>query len=305
MHMTHLDDGTLLTFLDGELEDARRSALTSHLNGCGVCARRLRALEGQKSLLAAALPQLDVPPSTEAAREAVLARLNASGSAPGGSKGEQVAELAGRGEEARAEEMDAGSGQHGTAVGEVVAGLKPQRAASRRIGWVRPGLAKAASLVLLFAAAAAAAIPGSPVRAWLTEVVGPRAVVAPTPEPVTEPAVAEPSAPQEVGIQMDPGGGALTVSISGLPPGAEVAVRLVGGIRSWVYAAEGARFQTRPGAVEAEVPGQYVRVELARSLALASVHVDGVLYLRKTGDRLELAGPKQDSTDAEIRFEVP
>ncbi len=308
MQMTHLDDGTLLTLLDDELATDRRAAVTSHVDRCAVCAERLDELERERSLLAATLPALDVDPSLGAAREAILAHVRGAESATGhpASRADGPSSVGGgAGRQEAAEVPDTSE------PAERVARLPrrtegPKRATPR---WWRPELAKAAGLLLVFAAAAAAAIPGSPVRSWLADVVRPSDLPSPAAESAAEAAadaVSEPEGgPQEVGIQMDPGGGELVVSLSGLPQGAEVQVRLVAGIRSWVYAAEGARFQTRPGAVVADVPGEYVRVELARSLALASVEVDGVLYLRKTGDRLELAGPQRDSTEAEIRFEVP
>ena len=170
--------------------------------------------------------------------------------------------------------------------------------------WWRRDLAKAAGLVLAFAAAASAAIPGSPVRSWLGGETGAEASaedvrVPPAPSPVAPP-------PEEVGVRLAAAAdGSLTVSVVGLAPGGQVRVRLVDEEVSGVFAAEGARFRTSAGRVEAVVPGSYVRIELSRALATAAVEVDGALYLRKTGERLELAGPVPDSTDAEISFQVP
>lgn len=307
--MTHLDDGTLLTFLDDELAADRRVTVESHLERCTACAERLDDLAGERSLLAATLPALDVAPSPRAAKEAVLARVRAVQSGMDHPSRAEGAVRSSMGADAR-RRAGRPAASPPTSVERVPRPPRATEGPGRRAPrWGRPELAKAAGLLLVFAAAAAAAIPGSPLRSWLVDVVRPTELASPAPESATgadAEAVSEPvGGPQEVGIQMDPGGGELVVSLSGLPPGAEVQVRLVPGIRSWVYAAEGARFQTRPGAVDAQVPGEYVRVELARTLALASVEVDGVLYLRKTGDRLELAGPQRDSTDAEIRFEVP
>ena len=184
------------------------------------------------------------------------------------------------------------------------AGIAPVRSA-----WWRGSLARAAGLVLALAGAASAAIPGSPVRVWLEQRLDPV-----PPEPVaveveagTEPTVAiEPEeALQEAGIQLGVEDGPLTVSITGLAPGARVEVLLVDADHSGVYAAAGARFSTTPGGLQAHVDGEYVRVELARSLEGADVEVDGSLYLRKQGDRLELPGPGSDSTEAHFRFQVP
>ncbi len=175
--------------------------------------------------------------------------------------------------------------------------------------WWRGSLTRAAGLVLLLAGAGSAAIPGSPVRVWLEQRIDPPAepAVAPVAEPV-EAAPATPpteSGPQEAGIQVEPGDGPFTVSITGLPAGAAVEVVLVDGRQSGVYAPEGSRFATTPGGLQAHVDGGYVRVELSRSLDDADVEVDGAIYLRKVGDRLELPGPGQDSTEAHFRFQVP
>ena len=177
------------------------------------------------------------------------------------------------------------------------------RARTRRPWW-RTGLARAAGLVLASAAVASAAIPGSPVRLWL----GMETVAEAPPEevPVVPAPLPEAPTPEEVGVRLVAAAdGSLTVSIVGLAPGGRVRVRLVDEEASGVYAAEGARFQTSAGRVEAMVPGSYVRIELSRALAAAAVEVDGALYLRKTGEHLELAGPVPDSTDAEISFQVP
>jgi len=170
--------------------------------------------------------------------------------------------------------------------------------------WWRTGLAKAAGLVLAFAAAGSAAIPGSPVRSWLGLETGAEVATEDNPS-ATAPTVEAP-APEEVGVRLAAAAdGSLTVSITGLVPGAQVRVLLVDEEASGVFAAEGARFQTSAGRVEAVVPGSYVRIELSRTLAVAAVEVDGALYLRKTGERLELAGPLPDTADAEISFRVP
>jgi hypothetical protein len=167
-------------------------------------------------------------------------------------------------------------------------------------------LARAAGLLLAFAAVASAALPGSPVRNWLGSIrsVG---VEEPTPAVSPEPtgSVAEPSVPQEVGIQLVESGGPLTVSIRGLGEGGELVVHLVEGAGSGIYAEEGTRFQSGPGQVVVHVAGAWVRIELSRALDTAAIEVDGTPYLLKDGERLELAGPNADSTEAEIRFRVP
>lgn len=177
---------------------------------------------------------------------------------------------------------------------------------SGRRPWWRSDLARAAGLVLALAGVASAAIPGSPVRRWLLpERTTPE--VAPPPESLAPaaPEIEAEAEPQETGIELHTPEGRLRVSITGLAPGGQVEVILVDGDRSGVYAPTGASFTTTPGGVEARVDGPYVRVELARSLQDAEVEVGGALYLRKSGDRLELPGPGRDSAQARFRFEVP
>lgn len=181
------------------------------------------------------------------------------------------------------------------------------RAASRP--WWRGNLARAAGLVLALAGAASAAIPTSPLRVWLQERLAQPAPPAPESGPLTvtpPPVVPEPVAEvTEAGIQVGSVDAVLTVSITGIAPGGHLEVLLVDGQQSGVYAPEGSRFATTPGGLQADVDGEYVRVELSRTQPTATVEVDGALYLRKVGDRLELPGPGKDSTEARFRFQVP
>lgn len=258
-----------MSLVDGELFEGR-AAVRAHLEGCASCAGRLETLEHQRALIGDALRVLDADPGpVEVARRAVLARRAGTRRPPSRS--------------------EAGS-------------LRARRS------WWQTDLARAAGLVLLLAGAASAAIPGSPVRTWIEDRLGPEPEAQPAPEvDAPEPAVppsAEP-APQEAGIEVAALDGRLRISISGLASGGQVEVILVDGDRSGVYAPAGARFTTTPGGLEAQVDGGWVRVELARTVLAADVEVGGALYLRKSGDRLELPGPGVDSTEAQFRFQVP
>ncbi len=78
--MSHVDDGTLHAYLDGELPPVERERVDTHLKGCQVCQARLaeeRAiLEGASKLLGMATPpDRAMPPLTQLRRPPVVWRL--------------------------------------------------------------------------------------------------------------------------------------------------------------------------------------------------------------------------------------
>lgn len=163
-------------------------------------------------------------------------------------------------------------------------------------------LARAAILVLGFAGVLSAAIPGSPVRQWLVAGWNQLSLRSPGVEAPAASAEMEPEVTAEspAGVSIE-ALDEVRVSIRDLPPDAEVSVRLVPGARAGIYSTEG-QYRSGPGTIEVTGPGSEVRVELPRTLARASVLVDGTPYLRKTGDALEVLGPGADTTATEIRF---
>jgi hypothetical protein len=98
----------------------------------------------------------------------------------------------------------------------------------------------------------------------------------------------------------------LEIVLSGVPDGTPLAVTLVEGELAAVYAPAGTRFQSGDGrifaAVDATTSGASLRVEIPRGTTLASLEVNGRMYLVKEGDRLDLPGPSGDRTETEIRF---
>lgn len=156
--------------------------------------------------------------------------------------------------------------------------------------------------ILLVTAAAAYALPGSPVRRWVQGGANP---TLPTPEaPATT--LAQPEAdPVAGGIRLSVPGGALRVVLRDVAPGTEIRVTLVPGTEAAVYAPEGSRFTSAAGRVEARVVPGDVRVELPRGVDPVSLEVGGRVYLRGTDAGLDVSGPVLTRDDAEIVFLVP
>lgn len=157
----------------------------------------------------------------------------------------------------------------------------------------RRRLAQAAVLVLfLGAAGASAAVPGSPVRAWLASLLD-----GGEPAPVPAAAVDEASR-DDMGVRVRPSDGRLDIDLADVPGEAEVVVRLVDGERGGVYAPRAA-FRSGAGRIEATLAGgtdagggtDRVRVEIPRAATVATLRVDGALWLRKDGERLDFPGP--------------
>lgn len=172
-----------------------------------------------------------------------------------------------------------------------------------RVG--RGALARAAILVLLVAGVAADQLPGSPVRGWLGDVLdGVRSALVGGPEeaPVVRDAA---TGPVESGVRVAAAAGRVRIILTDLPPGSRIDVRLVDGSEAEVRGMGSGRYRAAPGVIEVVGPGSRVQVEIPRDVSAATVEVDGRVYLRKEGARLEVAGPATDSTEAELRFRTP
>lgn len=182
----------------------------------------------------------------------------------------------------------------------------------KRSGW---GLARAAGLVLGFAAAASATIPGSPVRGWLDGLLAPERQTVALSEPAapevaatTRAAAVAEEAPVEAGISVLPSQGEVRIVLRDASPELVVRAVLVDLPRAGVFArgeAASARFSTGEGRIEVDGagPGE-LRIELPREAYNASVVVNGTPYLTKQGDQLRLAVPAQDSAATEVTFKV-
>jgi anti-sigma factor RsiW len=163
----------------------------------------------------------------------------------------------------------------------------------------RRALPRAAVLVLAVAGAAAAAVvPGSPVREWVARVtVSERAaepaLPAPAPAPSVEERVVE-VAPKAVSIL--PEGGRVRVAVTGSSPELRVRARLSDEPQAQVTAtgaAVSARFRTGPGRIEivGAGPGEVV-VDLPRGADAAFVEVNGRVVAAKEGKTLRSLAPR-------------
>lgn len=194
----------------------------------------------------------------------------------------------------------------------------PLRPPSLRSGrpprWSRMALPRAAVLVFGFAAAASAAMPGSPIRSWLETLGGPPAQTTAVTsgqragDTSAEPVLAAPARAPESGVSVAPADGAVRVIVTRASPELRVRAILTDSDRAWAIAtgdAAGARFETAAGRIEIIGAGAgELRIELPRALGRATVEVDGVPYLSKEGERLNLAVPAEDSAGAEVTFRV-
>lgn len=258
------------------LDDARLLAVRdgdgapadlAHVERCAACAAMLETARARSGVVAGALETLDVAWDLEAARTAVRAR---------------VTEDAAR-----------------------ATGATPLRSRTHRTAWW--GGSRAAAVVVLIAATASA-LPGSPVRSWLSTVLsgpdGPDAVESMDAATEAAPMAEEEAAPAATGIRLR-AVAPLRVNIRGLPAGAEVEVRWVVGDEVALFAPVGSRFTTSDGSVEALVNRGPVTVEIPRTTVPATLEVGGRIYLRRTGDGLDVSGPAVSRSDAAVTFRLP
>jgi hypothetical protein len=154
--------------------------------------------------------------------------------------------------------------------------------------------------LLLVAAGAAYALPGSPLRSWLArgdaDGVRTTATVQPAPAVTSDP---------ETGVHLDVAGGPLRIVLNGVAAGTEIEVRWVSGTTASVMAPRGTRFTTSDGRIEAVTAAGTVRVELPRGALPASLVVSGRTYLRNGHAGLDVPGPVFERGEGVIRFRVP
>lgn len=179
---------------------------------------------------------------------------------------------------------------------------------SRPSRWRGSGAARAAVMLLTFAAAASATVPGSPVRRWLIDAwESPRAVALRTEPVATTAPIAAGAIADETGVSVPMASDRFEVVLSEVDPTLQVRARLVDSPRGAVYAvgaATDSRFATAPGVIQVSGSGAgELRVEIPREAASATIVVDGRTYLVKEGDQLRLL-PTDDAGSAEIIFRV-
>jgi len=180
-------------------------------------------------------------------------------------------------------------------------GVLPFARSPRRAIW---GMSRAAGL-LLVTAAALSALPGSPVRDWVSRMLpAPEGGVPATTE--TSPSPARTAAEEEAtGVRFTVGTGPLRVVVDGATSGAEIHVRWVPGADAAVFAPAGSRFTSAAGRLEARVTPGTVQIEVPHSAGPVVVEVGGRIYLRRTDAGLDVTGPVAAQSASEIVFRIP
>ena len=284
--MSHLDDGRLRALMDEELGDADAGALRLHLEDCDACRDRMAELEERSTLVVQALGLLDTAAPSAGARDAVLERI-------GSSPGEQR-------------------------VGPTRPVASVQHAGSKRGATaLRTSLARAAILVLFLGVGVVTALPASPVRGWIAAGWARAADLfdsqdeAGTPVGPTEEAT--PSTPDgsvgtqngtPAGVRLDATPGEISIVLRGIGSGTLIVVRLVPGGEAGAFADDPATFRTAEGRIEVIGAADRVLVDLPQDAAAASIEVNGGIYLRKEGDRIDVTGPIEARTTEEIHLRV-
>lgn len=246
--------------------DAASGEDARHLESCPACRRALEVARRQAGAVASALDSL----------EAVAGDVE---------RARRAVRLRIAGDSARA-----------------AGGKSLPAAASRRAFW---SLSRAAG-VLLVTAAGLSALPGSPVRVWVENLVrpAPGEVAAPEPRATAEVAASEVAA-AEAGVRLPVAGGPLAVVLRDAAPGTEIRVTWIPGSEAALFAPVGSRFTSGEGRLESTLAPGRVRVELPRGLSPFSVEVDGNVLLRGTPEGLEVRGEVAERGEAGITFVVP
>jgi uncharacterized membrane protein len=153
----------------------------------------------------------------------------------------------------------------------------------------RRAFARAAMFIVGLGAVASAAVPGSPVRAWLSDALtrvglreAPQAVQTP-PLPESAPVVQEDAAASTT-LAIDAVDGRVRIVLKNVSADANISVRVVDSTRAIVEAtgaAAQARFRTGAGLLEVDgIGGGSVVVEIPRSVSNAVVLRDGQTIYR-------------------------
>lgn len=244
--MTHLGEGTLQEWLDGELAPGPRAEADAHLAACRECAGELAELRSLNARASALMGMVEAAPPMLAAQARIARHRRGSGA----------------------------------------------------MAQARRALPRAAVLVLAVAGAAAAAVvPGSPVREWVERVTVEAREPAPAlPAPAPAPEVEAPPAVAPKAVSILPADGKVHVAVTGSSPELRVRARLSDEPQAQVTAtgaAVSARFRTGPGRIEVvgAGPGEVV-VDLPRGAEAAFVEVNGRVVAAKEGAGLRSLAPR-------------
>jgi hypothetical protein len=113
---------------------------------------------------------------------------------------------------------------------------------------------------------------------------------------------ATPPASERVGASISVAGERIDLEVSGLRPEASLTVLLVDGEEASIFAAEGTRFRSQAGKLNASDPPGDVTLELPTAATEVRLVVNGQIYLEKNGETLKILGPVETRNRTEIRF---
>ena len=270
--MNHLTEPAILELRDGVAVDAVARA---HLDECAMCLAELEEAQARAAAIASALTDLDERFDVESARGAVRARLANGEAAAGLTSGQTNGQTSGQTSEQTRGHTD----------GET---REPK---VRAPFWT---LGRAATFLLL-TTGALSALPGSPLREFISG-RGPQASL---PNELVPAVSAEP-----VGMRMSVQEGPVVVELADVPPGTSIEVLWLGGSSVAVRGAAGSSFSSAEGRVQASIVGGPVTVELPESIDDVSLTVNGRMYLSRSGG-IDLFGFPPEPDADRIRFIVP
>jgi len=265
--MGHPDSGTILALMDGELPDPEAAEVRAHVDRCPSCIDLAQELGQTSQSVQEALASLDVEPDLDGPRQAIRAQSRGPGAA--------------RTRQETRSSAKAGGGS-----------------------WIRWSLPKAASIAVFLSAGVASALPGSPVRDWVSDwLTGPGSETGSSEAGLDAPAVnSQVQESLDLAAGVTAYQGSVEIWIHELPDPAELLVRWVDGDEAWIQAGEGTRFNTSEGRLEAFSPPGSIEVELPRGIERVELRLNGAVLLRKQGGELEILEPTQQRTPSEILF---
>jgi hypothetical protein len=160
----------------------------------------------------------------------------------------------------------------------------------------RPWYVGRAAALLLLTAGAAYALPGSPVRDWIS----------PSATHDDESAgVTGPRAPEPLGIEVDVPDGRIRITLRGMIAESELEVVWLDTPTARISAALGSSYSLAEGHLQATVTAGPVRVEIPRGASMISIEVNGRMVLQRSEDGLELPGQVLGQDPDRILFSIP
>lgn len=267
--MSHPTEGELRAFLDGEASGTESGEIEAHLQVCASCRALRDELVDNAALIREALERLVGDPATARARRAVERRLSRTRGAADGLREDDPR---------RSREAESLGGS-----------TRPARSRRRR-----RDLLRAAAVAVLLLAGVSAALPGSPVNAWLLRTLDRDAAVGEDPVPGPGGATVGPSSvdsaegsADDVAVRVEPRDGMVRVELRRVDPGTRVRIVLVDGGRAGISARGAEGFRSGAGFVAVTGPGELVTIDLPRSVPGAEIRSEDRLLLRKNGSSLE------------------